>query len=115
MIPKEAIDSVDGKDMEFLGKMEEKRKRPIHIDISALPSDAERKKIIRKTNLRHHVKTVIYNLESLIDFMHECANRMEEIIKFDEPIKNKIKELRGAAKMARNWKNALSKKLKEWE
>ena len=113
MIPKEAIDSVDGKDMEFLGKMEEKRKRPIHIDISALPSDAEMKKIIRKTNLRYHVKTVIYNLESLIDFMHSCANKMEDIIDFDQPIKSKIKELRGAAKMARNWKNALSKKLED--
>ena len=90
-----------------------KRKRPIHIDIGTLPSNSEMKKTIRKASLRYRVWTVIYALDDLIENMHECANRMEEIIKFDEPIKNKIKELRGAAKVARNWKNALSKKLEE--
>jgi len=115
MIPKEAIDSVEKKDMEFLRQMEKKRKRPIHINIGTLPSNSEMKKTIRKDSLRYRVWTVIYALDELIDFMHSCADKMEDIIDFDQPIKSKIKELRGAAKMARNWKNALSKKLKEWE
>ena len=59
------------------------------------------------------VIAVIKSLESLIEEMHHCANIMQNIIDFDKPIKSKIKELRGAAKTARNWKNALSKKLKE--
>ena len=44
MIPKEAIDSVETKDMEFLRQMEKKRKRPIHINIGTLPSNSEMKK-----------------------------------------------------------------------
>ena len=101
MIPKEALDSVEKKDMEFLRQMEKKRKRPIHINIGTLPSNSEMKKTIRKDSLRCRVWTVIYALDELIDFMHSCADKMEDIIDFDQPIKSKIKELRGAAKMAR--------------
>jgi len=36
-------------------------------------------------------------------------------MKIIRPVKQKIKELRGAAKIARDWKNALSKKLEGQE
>lgn len=82
-------------------------KRPIHIRIDNVPSLDEIKEIGRRASVR----LVINELDDLIENMNECADNMEDIIDFDQPVKSKIKELRGAAKMARNWKDELSKKL----
>jgi len=80
----------------------------------ALSADKKKQKARLQGVLMHDkIRDIIFKLKFLAVNMREVANLIEDCESFDKPMKEKACELRGAASIALNWKEAIEKKLKE--